>query len=103
MAVPKNKRYKQVVRSRRFDQKSKLIIKKNLIFSKFKNYLSIFSSVKKNSVIDTKNFKTNIYNKYSYIINFSLLSKFLSYKLLYFDSLVLNNKNRFNKKIKQII
>lgn len=41
MAVPKNKRYKQVVRSRRFDQKNKLIIKKNLMLSRFKNYLPL--------------------------------------------------------------
>lgn len=96
MAVPKNKRYKQVVRSRRFDQKSKLIIKKNLILSKFKNYLSIFSSVKKNSAIDMRRFTTSIYNKYSYMINLSLLSK-----LLYFNSWVLNNKSVVNKKMTQ--
>lgn len=39
MAVPKNKRYKQVVKSRRSLQKINLILKKNLTITKFKNHL----------------------------------------------------------------
>ena len=97
MAVPKNKRYKQVVRSRRFDQKSKLIIKKNLILSKFKNYLSLFSTLKKKALINSKLIKIDISNKYYYNVNFLRLSKFSYFKLLYFDYLLLNNRNKFNK------
>lgn len=40
MAVPKKKRYKQVVKSRRSLQKINLIIKKNLFFNKFSNFIS---------------------------------------------------------------
>ena len=97
MAVPKNKRYKQVVRSRRFDQKSKLIIKKNLILSKFKNYLSLFSILKKKTLINSNLIKINISNKYYYNVNFLLLSKFSHFKLLYFNSILLNQKNKFKK------
>lgn len=100
MAVPKNKRYKQVVRSRRFDQKSKLIIKKNLILSKFKNYLSRFSSFKKNTLVNSQFLKTSICSKYYYNVDFLLLAKLSYFKLLYFDSLLLNNRNKFNKNIK---
>jgi len=41
MAVPKKKRYKQVVKSRRSNQKINLILKKNLYFNKFFNYVTI--------------------------------------------------------------
>jgi hypothetical protein len=39
MAVPKNKRYKQVVKSRRSLQKLSLILKKHLTITKFNNHL----------------------------------------------------------------
>ena len=40
MAVPKNKRYRQVVRTRRSLQKINLILKKNLALTKFSNYIT---------------------------------------------------------------
>jgi ribosomal protein L32 len=40
MAVPKNKRYRQVVKTRRSLQKLNLITKKNLTISKFTNYVT---------------------------------------------------------------
>ena len=40
MAVPKNKRYRQVVRTRRSLQKLNLILKKNLALTKFSNYIT---------------------------------------------------------------
>ena len=46
MAVPKNKRYKQVVKTRRSLQKLNLITKKNLTLSKFKNYVNPSSNYK---------------------------------------------------------
>ena len=41
MAVPKKKRYKQVVRARRSLNKINLILKKNVTITKFKNYANI--------------------------------------------------------------
>lgn len=41
MAVPKNKRYKQVVRTRRSLQKRNLLLNKNLIVNKFSNYIKV--------------------------------------------------------------
>ena len=46
MAVPKKKRYKQLVRIRRSLIKKNLIIKKNLTITKFKNYASIINEYK---------------------------------------------------------
>ena len=43
MAVPKKKRYKQLIRVRRSLQKKSLILKKNLTLTKFSNYVNIFS------------------------------------------------------------
>ena len=41
MAVPKNKRYKQIVKTRRSLQKLNLITKKNLALGKFTNYVNV--------------------------------------------------------------
>jgi hypothetical protein len=43
MAVPKNKRYKQVVKTRRSLQKYNLILKNNAVITKFKNYVNVLS------------------------------------------------------------
>ncbi len=72
MAVPKNKRYKQVVRSRRFYQKNKLIMKKRLILCRFKNYLPLQSNVisfrKKinNKLLFYSSFIKNLFNPIKY-------------------------------------
>ena len=44
MAVPKKKRYKEVVRSRRSLEKLNFLKKKNIIVSKFLNYANISSN-----------------------------------------------------------
>lgn len=44
MAVPKNKRYKQVVKTRRSLQKLNLITKKNLTLNKFTNFVNLSSN-----------------------------------------------------------
>ena len=44
MAVPKKKRYKQVVKSRRSLQKLNLVEKKNLSITKFFNYTNVTSN-----------------------------------------------------------
>jgi len=41
MAVPKKKRYREVVKTRRSLQKKNLILKKNITITKFNNYASI--------------------------------------------------------------
>lgn len=41
MAVPKNKRYRQVVKTRRSLQKLNLITKKNLTLNKFTNFVNL--------------------------------------------------------------
>ncbi|HNK90888.1 MAG TPA: hypothetical protein PKN63_10040 [Chitinophagales bacterium] len=45
MAVPKKKRYKQVVKHRRTLQKNTLLLKKNLTISKFTNYANNTSQI----------------------------------------------------------
>lgn len=47
MAVPKNKRYRQVVRTRRSLQKYNLLIKNRSVITKFKNYINILSKYSK--------------------------------------------------------
>lgn len=46
MAVPKKKRYKQVVKSRRSALKIDKILKKNLTITKFNNYANILNDYK---------------------------------------------------------
>lgn len=47
MAVPKNKRYRQVVKTRRSLQKYNLILKNQSAITKFKNYISVLSKYSK--------------------------------------------------------
>jgi hypothetical protein len=51
MAVPKNKRYKQVVKTRRSLQKYNLILKNKSVITKFKNYINILSKYSKSNEI----------------------------------------------------
>ena len=52
MAVPKNKRYRQVVKTRRSLQKYNLILKNNSIVTKFRNYISVLSKYSKTNKIN---------------------------------------------------
>ena len=47
MAVPKNKRYRQVVKTRRSLQKYNLVLKNQSTITKFKNYISVLSKYSK--------------------------------------------------------
>jgi hypothetical protein len=108
MAVPKNKRYKQIVRSRRFYQKNKLINKKGLIFSKFNNYLLDLSylhffnkSVNNDIIIFYKKYNISIALKYFNVNILKDASNFINH-----NSLILY-KIRFkgfllNKTLKEI-
>lgn len=63
MAVPKNKRYRQVVKTRRSLQKYNLILKNQSIITKFKNYINVLSKYSKaNEIYCTfcRNDKLNI-------------------------------------------
>lgn len=84
MAVPKHKRYKQVVRSRRFYQKSKLLINKNLMFSKFRNYLSNFF----NLIFLIKNIDNN----------FFILFKLINHK----NNVAISFENKYNLSFKLV-
>jgi len=63
MAVPKNKRYRQVVKTRRSLQKYNLVLKNQSVITKFKNYISVlskYSKVNKVYCIFCQNDKLNI-------------------------------------------
>lgn len=62
MAVPKKKRYKQIVRSRRSLAKINCILKKNITITKFKNYANISSDLK-NIIYCSICRSTNLTNK----------------------------------------
>jgi len=51
MAVPKNKRYRQVVKTRRSLQKYNLILKKHSAITKFKNHVNVLSKYSKTNEI----------------------------------------------------
>ena len=55
MAVPKKKRYKQVVKSRRSLQKINTILNKHLTITKFNNYANIFTTNEGFSCVSCKN------------------------------------------------
>lgn len=87
MAVPKSKRYKQIVRSRRSLQKTNLILKKNITITKFNNYTNNLDKFAKSTFYcqscKNKDINNNLcQNCYvDYILNVVLLKKKL--KILY--------------------
>jgi hypothetical protein len=51
MAVPKNKRYRQVVKTRRSLQKYNLVLKNGSLITKFKNYINVLSKYSKSNEV----------------------------------------------------
>lgn len=93
MAVPKHKRYKQVVKTRRSLQKQNVILKKNLTITKFNNYASILTPFNSNNEIYCNICRSDK------LTNKLCVSCYVSYFLNFFDrKRILKNINIKKKK-----